>query len=79
MKKFNINAPICALLLIPVSLYAQEDQAMDKKWNFGFHLGSDQYFASKPKPNTHNYKLENTYSYKAGIFAERNLMKKKLY
>lgn len=46
---------------------------------FGFHLGSDQYFASKPKPNTHNYKLENTYSYKAGIFAERNLMKKKLY
>lgn len=50
-----------------------QTQAQEKKWNFGFHLGSDQYFASKPKPNPHNYKLGNTNSYKAGIFAERNL------
>lgn len=50
--------------------------AQEKKWNYGFHLGSDQYFASKPKPNAHNYKLEDTRSYKAGIFLERNLNEK---
>lgn len=57
-------------------LTATQSEAQEKKWDFGIHLGSDQYFASKYKPNPHNYKLENTNSYKAGIFAERNLNEK---
>lgn len=66
------NVILFASILGTVSV----SQAQEKKWNYGFHLGSDQYFASKPKPNDHHYKLENTQSYKAGIFAERNLNEK---
>src|SRR5690606_15047263 len=50
--------------------------AQEKIWNFGFHFASDQYFASNYNANPHNYTLENTNSYKAGIFAERNLNEK---
>lgn len=66
------NVILFASILGTVSI----SQAQEKKWNYGFHLGSDQYFASKPKPNNHHYKLENTQSYKAGVFAERNLNEK---
>lgn len=76
MKSLKLKMLTAAITLTAISASAQEEKPEQKKWNFGFHLGSDQYFASKPKPNPHNYKLENTYSYKAGIFAERNLNEK---
>lgn len=69
MKKKTLT--IISMTALTCITYAQE-----KKWNYGFHLGSDQYFASKAKPNNFNYKLENTSSYKAGVFAEKNLNEK---
>src|SRR5690606_26706419 len=76
MKNLKLKMLTAAITLTAMSASAQEEKPEQKKWNFGFHLGSDQYFASKPKPNPHSYKLENSNSYKAGIFAERNLNEK---
>src|SRR5690606_37706152 len=47
--------------------------AQEKKWNFGFHLGSDQFYTGKAPSNPLNYQLDNTHSYKMGILAERNI------
>ena len=76
MKNLKLKMLTAAITLTAISVSAQEEKPEQKKWNFGFHLGSDQYFASKPKPNPHNYKLENTNSYKLGVFTERNLNEK---
>lgn len=76
MKNLKLKMLTAVITLTTVSALAQEEKPEQKKWNFGFHLGSDQYFASKPKPNSHNYKLENTNSYKLGVFTERNLNEK---
>lgn len=71
MRKIKQLTLLSTALLTSTTFFAQE-----KKWNYGFHFGSDQYFASKAKANPFNYKLENTHSYKMGIFAERNLNEK---
>lgn len=76
MKNLKLKILTTVIALTAISASAQEEKPSQKKWNYGFHFGSDQYFASKPKPNSHNYKLQNTHSYKAGIFAERNLNEK---
>lgn len=71
MKNLNLKMLTIALTTI-VSASAQEKKE-DKKWNFGFHLGSDQFYTGKAPSNPLNYKLDNTHSYKMGLLAERNL------
>ena len=56
MKNLKLKMLTAVITLTAISVSAQEEKPEQKKWNFGFHLGSDQYFASKPKPNPHNYK-----------------------
>lgn len=71
MKRFKKTAVFVSALCLSNLVNAQE-----KKWNFGFHLGSDQFYTGKAPSNPLNYKLDNTHSYKMGILAERTLNEK---
>lgn len=76
MKNLKLKMLTAAITLTAISASAQEEKPEQKKWNFGFHLGSDQFYTGKVPSNPLNYQLDNTHSYKMGILAERNLNEK---
>lgn len=76
MKNLKLKMLTAAITLTAISASAQEEKPEQKKWNFGFHLGSDQFYTGKAPSNSLNYQLDNTHSYKMGILAERNLNEK---
>lgn len=76
MKNLKLKMLTAVITLTAISASAQEEEPEQKKWNFGFHLGSDQFYTGKAPSNPFNYQLDNTHSYKMGILAERNLNEK---
>lgn len=76
MKNLKLKMLTAVITLTVISASAQEEKPEKKKWHFGFHLGSDQFYTGKAPSNPLNYQLDNTHSYKMGVLAERNLNEK---